>query len=101
MAPKKRACHHSSNVGASSSQGSDINSGEFSTERYLQTFYNKEIIFGRSSSSSSHVLHACSFFFFVVPSPQKSLRKSAASISGTATTLNDAIEDPETAPQAL
>ncbi|GMN43074.1 hypothetical protein TIFTF001_012286 [Ficus carica] len=57
--------------------------------------------FCSSSSSSSHVLHACSFFFFVVPSPQKSLPKSAASTSGVAATLNDAVEDPETAPQAL
>ncbi|GMN59565.1 hypothetical protein TIFTF001_028658 [Ficus carica] len=39
-------------------------------------------------------------FFFVVPSPQKSLPKFAASTSGAAANLNDAVEDPENAPQA-
>ncbi|GMN29590.1 hypothetical protein TIFTF001_049545 [Ficus carica] len=47
---------------------------------------------GNSSSSSSHA--SSFFFFFVVPSLQKSLPKSAASTSGAAATLNDAVKDP-------
>ncbi|GMN19295.1 hypothetical protein TIFTF001_045160 [Ficus carica] len=40
------------------------------------------------------------FFFFLVPYPQKSLPKSAASTTGASAILNDAVEDPKTARQA-
>ncbi|GMN55248.1 hypothetical protein TIFTF001_024359 [Ficus carica] len=58
--------------------------------------------FRRRRASQRRESRGCSFlrFFFLVPSPQKRVPKSAASTFAAAATLNDAVEDPETSPQA-